>query len=55
MNKLPTFEISFRLTTTNAPAQKMRIQATDSHAARRIFEQQNPGARMVSSPVRVAG
>lgn len=46
-----SFEISFILTgSSNVTTQKMIIQATDPVMARKIFEQQNPGCRVVSTP-----
>ena len=46
-----TFEISYMLkTSSNSATQKATVQATDSVMARRIFEQQNPQCKVVSTP-----
>lgn len=46
-----SFEISYMLkTSSNAATLKAVIQAPDSVTARRIFEQQNPQCKVVSTP-----
>jgi hypothetical protein len=46
-----TFEICYILKgSSNASTQRAIIQASDSVMARRIFEQQNPGCKVVSTP-----
>ncbi len=48
---LRSFEISYVLTgSSNSATLKAIIQATDTVMARRIFEQQNPGCKVVASP-----
>jgi hypothetical protein len=44
------FEIAFRLNGSNAATQHTVITATDSVMGRRIFEQQNPACKVVSTP-----
>jgi hypothetical protein len=44
------FEIAFRLNSSNAATQYTVVTATDSVMARRIFEQQNPACKVVSTP-----
>lgn len=46
-----SFEFSFILIgSSNAATQKAVIRAADSIMARKLFEQQNPGCRIVSTP-----
>jgi len=46
-----SFEISYILkSSSNSITQRTVIQATDSTMARRIFEQQNPQCKIVSTP-----
>ena len=45
-----TFEISYILkNSSNSATQRTTVQASDMFTARRIFEQQNPGCRIVST------
>ncbi len=44
------FEIAFRLNGSNAATQYTVVTAIDSVMARRIFEQQNPACKVVSTP-----
>ena len=45
------FEIAYRLIKfSNTPQQKTIIVASDPGAARRIFQQQNPGCVIIGSP-----
>lgn len=46
-----SFEISYMLkNSSNAATLRTVIQATDTVMARRVFEQQNPGCKIVSAP-----
>lgn len=46
-----SFEITYMLKNSpSSPTQHAIIQATDPMTARRIFEQQNPGCKVVSAP-----
>lgn len=47
MSYAKSYEIRFRLKQGNDPAQTAIIQASDSTVARKIFEQSNPGARVI--------
>ena len=44
------FEIQYRLLKGSYPQQVTIVYATDLHTARKIFEQQNPGAKVCSTP-----
>lgn len=46
-----TFEISYILkNSSNSAIQRTTVQASDTIMARRIFEQQNPGCKIVGTP-----
>jgi len=47
------YEIAFRLTKGNSGQQKTTVSASDSFTARRIFNQQNPGCKIISVPTEV--
>lgn len=51
-SRMPTpprfFQIKFRIKNKGLPMQQAVVQATDSKAARVIFEQQNPGCEISS-------
>lgn len=46
-----SFEISYILkNSSNSATQRTIIQASDTVMARRIFEQQNPGCKIMGTP-----
>lgn len=46
-----SFEISYVLkNSSNSAMHRTIVQATDTVMARRIFEQQNPGCKIVATP-----
>lgn len=50
-NIMRSFEITYMLkNSSNCSMQRVVIQATDPYMAKRIFEQQNPGCKIVSAP-----